>query len=306
MKFINLGGSGLQASGVALGCMRILDLSAAELDKLIHTSLDSGINFFDHADIYGNRGGCEEHFGNFLAANPGMRQQMLIQSKCGIRTKYFDFSKEHILSSVDASLKRLKTDYLDVLLLHRPDTLMEPEEVAEAFHTLLNAGKVRQFGVSNHNPAQIELLQNSLPNKLIVNQLQFGPAHTPIIDCGINVNIKSAAGTMHDGSVLEFCRLNNITIQTWSPFLYGFFEGVFLKAEQYAELNKTLGELGVRYQLSRAAMTVAWIARHPANIQTIAGAVDPTRISDMCKGADVDITREEWYQIYRSAGNIIP
>ncbi len=305
MKTIDLGKSGLTVSAVALGCMRIAELADDKLEKLIFTALETGINFFDHADIYGG-GNCETRFGKLLAKHPGLRGKILIQSKCGIRKGFFDFSKEHILSSVDGSLKRLQTDHLDLLLLHRPDTLMEPEEVAQAFETLHASGKVRFFGVSNENPAQMELLQKFVSQKLIVNQLQFGPAHTSLVDCGLNVNINTPAGTMFDGSVLEYCRLREITIQTWSPFLFGFFEGNFLVDERYTELNRTLGRIGERYGISREAAAVAWIARHPARIQTIIGTTRPERVANYCRGADVELSREEWYEIYRSAGNRLP
>ena len=295
MKQLNLGNSGLNASAVALGCMRIGELPAEKLERLFFAALEAGINFFDHADIYGG-GLCETRFGELLARHPGLREKILLQSKCGIRKGFFDFSKKHILESVEGSLKRLQTDRLDLLLLHRPDTLMEPEEVAE----------VRHFGVSNENPAQMELLQKFLPRKLIVNQLQFGPAHTSLVDCGLNVNINSSAGTMFDGSVLEYCRLREVTIQTWSPFLFGFFEGVFLTSERYAGLTQTLGRIGERYQLSPGAAAIAWVARHPAKIQTIIGSTKPQRVRENTRGADVELTREEWYEIYRAAGNRLP
>ena len=305
MKSINLGNSGLEASADALGCMRIAELGASELAQLIDACLEAGIDFFDHADIYGG-GRCEERFGEYLHTHPGVRDRILIQSKCGIRPGFFDFSLPHILHSVDQSLTRLQTDHLDVLLLHRPDTLMEPEEVAEAFTHLHQSGKVRHFGVSNQNPSQMALLQKYVPFKLIADQLQFGPAHTPLVDSGLNVNIKSPLGTMYDGGVLEYCRLNEITIQTWSPFLFGFFEGVFLTSERYTELTRTLGRIGERYRLSPGAAAVAWVARHPAKIQTIIGSTKPQRVRENARGADVELTREEWYEIYRSAGNRLP
>ncbi len=306
MKMIDLGGSGLQVSAVALGCMRIRELDAAAIDRLVRASLDAGINFFDHADIYGGEESCESRFGELLRRTPGLRDRMLIQSKCGIRKGFFDFSRDHILASVDRSLERLAVDHLDVLLLHRPDTLMEPEEVAEAFGRLHQAGKVRYFGVSNQNPAQMALLQQALPFKLLVDQLQFGPAHTPLIDNGLNVNLVNEGGVVRDGGTLGYCRLNNITIQAWSPFQYGFFEGVFLDSPRYALLTDTLGRIGLRYRLSPSAAAVAWIARHPARIQTIIGSTRPERIADLARGVDVRLSREEWYEIYRSAGNRLP
>lgn len=305
MKSINLGMSGLFASSVALGCMRIADMKNSEIEKLIDTCLESGIDFFDHADIYGG-GRCEEKFGEYLANHPNIREKIIVQTKCGIRPGFFDFSFQHIVSQAEKSLSKLKTDYLDILLLHRPDTLMEPEEVAEAFTKLHDEGKARYFGVSNQNPMQIELLQKYLPFKLIVNQVQFGPAHTPIVDAGLNVNIKSASGTMYDGGILEYCRLHNITIQTWSPFMYGFFEGVFAKSERYKELNETLDKIGRKYHVSPGAAAVGWIARHPAKIQTIIGSTNPQRVRENALGADIELTREEWYKIYRAAGNKLP
>ena len=226
MKTIHLGKSDLQASNVALGCMRIAELREEALEELLFTALELGVDFFDHADIYG-QGSCEEKFGAVLAKHYDLRSKIKLQTKCGIRKGFFDFSREHILKSVDQSLLKLQTDYLDVLLLHRPDTLMEPEEVADAFSILHSSGKVRYFGMSNQNAMQLQLLQKFLPFKIIVNQLQFGPAHTLMIDTGLNVNIRSTAGTMYTDGVLEYCRMNDITIQTWSPFLYGFFEQIY-------------------------------------------------------------------------------
>lgn len=228
MKYINIGNGEIKASAIALGCMRIADKSVKEVAELINTALEEGINFFDHADIYGG-GKSEEVFAEAIDMKPSIREKIIIQTKCGIRKGYYDFSKEHILKSVDGSLKRLKTDYIDVLLLHRPDTLMEPEEVAEAFSILHSSGKVRNFGVSNFNPMQIELLSKYLNQKLIINQLQFSIMHTGMIDSGFNVNMKVDQSIDRDGSVLEYCRLKNITIQAWSPFQYGFFEGTFFR-----------------------------------------------------------------------------
>ncbi|MBE6895945.1 MAG: aldo/keto reductase family oxidoreductase, partial [Ruminococcaceae bacterium] len=253
MKNIDLGKLGkINASAIALGCMRISGKDKKDVQNLISTALDCGINFFDHADIYG--GGKSEEV--FASAFNGNRDSVLIQSKCGIRPGFFDFSKEHIVSSVEKSLKRLNTDYLDILLLHRPDTLMEPEEVAEAFTTLEKSGKVRFFGVSNQNPYQMALLQKYLPQKIVANQLQFGLAHTGMIDCGITVNMKHENGINRDGSVLEYCRLNDITIQAWSPVMYGFFEGIFIGSDKYPELNKELERIGEQKGVSPPAVAI--------------------------------------------------
>lgn len=305
MKNIKIGNSTLRTSQIALGCMRISALNPKEADLLVRTALDEGINLFDHADIYGG-GKSETIFSNTLKNTPSLRDEMFIQSKCGIRKGFFDFSKEHILTSVDHILKRLDTDYLDVLLLHRPDTLVEPEEVASAFDTLHKNGKVRHFGVSNQNPMQIELLQKYLNQKLIANQLQLSIAHSGMIDAGINVNMTVDSGINRDGSILDYCRLNDITIQAWSPFQYGFFEGVFLDNDKFPELNQVIDRIADEYHVSNSAIATAWIMRHPANIQPIVGTTNLQRLKDICQASDVSLTREQWYEIYRAAGNILP
>lgn len=306
MKMFDFAGE--KASRVAQGCMRIRDMSDAELDRLIKTDLELGVNFFDHADIYGGDGRCEERFGDFLRANPGLRDQMLIQTKCGIRNGTYDFSKDHILKSVEGSLRRLNVDHIDFLLLHRPDTLMEPDEVAEAFYKLHGEGKVRHFGVSNQHPLQIELLKQALGEEipLVVNQLQFSLTNTTMIDAGINVNMENEAGINRDGMVLEYCRLKKITIQPWSPFQYGFFSGVFIGSEKYPELNQKLEELAGQYGVTPTGMAIAWILRHPAKMQPIIGSVRPERMMEIAKAADVEITHDEWYALYKSTGKKLP
>ena len=303
MKFFEL--SGMRASRVAQGCMRIAGLSDQALDTLIKQDLDLGINFFDHADIYGG-GKCEERFGDFLKANPGLRDQMLIQTKCAIKPGAYDFSKEHILSSVDGCLKRLQTDYVDFLLLHRPDTLCEPEEVAEAFEALHARGKVRHFGVSNENPYQIQLLNKYLKEKICINQLQFGLGHTTMVDAGLNVNMNHDPATNRDGGVLDFCRLNDITIQPWSPFQYGFFEGTFIGNPKFQTLNEKLEEIAGKYSITPTGLAIAWILRHPACMQPIVGSVNPQRLQQICDASDVTITRQEWYDLYCSTGKKLP
>lgn len=305
MKNLIIGDTNLEASEIGLGCMRITELQdKKEVRNLIDTAMDQGIDFFDHADIYA-KGYAEEIFGEVV--DSAMRQNMIIQSKCGIIPgKAYDFSKEHILESVDKSLKRLRTEYLDILLLHRPDTLMEPEEVAEAFEILEKEGKVRYFGVSNQNSMQIELLNNYCDNRIKINQLQFSIAHCDIVDSGLNVNVHNEAGANRDGSVLEYCRLKNITIQSWSPFQYGMFEGVFLNSEKFPELNRQIEELAEKYQVTNSAIAVAWILRHPARIQTIVGTTNRKRLTDICKASEVNLTREEWYALYMAAGKVLP
>lgn len=308
MKYINIANTELKASNIIMGNMRLTELSLKEAETLIRTAMDEGINFFDHADIYG-AGKSEEIFSDAIQMNQSIREKMIIQSKCGIRAKenYFDFSKEHILQSVDGILKRLKTDYLDILLLHRPDPLMDPEEVAEAFEELQKSGKVNYFGVSNFNPMQIELLKKSVPQKLVVNQLQFSVAHTPMIDSGIALNMHLDQSINRDSSVLEYCRINDITMQAWSPYQHGFFKGPFLgDTENFPELNQVMTDLATKYEVTDTAIATAWITRHPANIQVVLGTTKPKRLKDACQGSELTLTREEWYSIYKAAGNIVP
>lgn len=305
MKQIRLGGTGPAVSEIALGCMRLCNLDSREAEALIRTAMEQGINFFDHADIYG-KGGSESLFASALGMTSSLRERMVLQTKCAIHDGMYDFSKKHILQSVDGSLKRLQTDYIDVLLLHRPDTLMEPEEVAEAFAALRQSGKVHYFGVSNQNAAQMALLQSALGEKLIVNQLQFSLAHTGIIDAGFHVNMKDDAGIMWDGGILEYCRLNGITIQAWSPLQYGFFGGIFLDSPEYPELNSALEKIAREKQVSKSAVAISWILRHPAKIQPVLGTTSRAHLTEMCRAADFTLTRAEWYALYRAAGNRLP
>lgn len=299
-------GNVLPASPIALGCMRMAGMEDAAAEKVVYTALENGIDFFDHADIYGG-GESEEIFGRVLKNNPGLRDKIVLQSKCGICKGHYDASKEHILEAADGILKRLGVDYLDALLLHRPDALMEPEEVAEAFETLHRAGKVRYFGVSNQNAAQMTLLSRYMPHKLIINQLQFSMAHTGIVDAGVNVNIHSDHAVVRDGGILDYCRLNDVTIQAWSPFQYGMFKGVFLgNNELYADLNAETKKIAEEKGVTDSAIAVAWILRHPAKIQTIIGSMNEKRIADIAKAQDVTLTRQEWYRLYLAAGNPLP
>jgi predicted oxidoreductase len=305
MKYIKVPHSDLNASEISLGCMRISELSNQEISTLVHTALDEGINFFDHADIYGG-GKSEAKFSEALKMNSSLREKMLLQTKCGIRQGSFDFSKEHILEAVDGSLKRLKTDFVDVLLLHRPDALVEPEEVAEAFTILENSGKVKYFGVSNQNPMQIELLTKFIKQKIIFNQLQLSITNTGMIDAGINVNMEIDASINRDGGILDYCRLKEITIQPWSPFQYGFFAGVFLDNPKFPELNKTINAIAAAKGVTNTAIAIAWLLRHPARMQPIIGTTNPGRVKDSCKASDISLSRQEWYEIYLAAGNKLP
>lgn len=305
MRTMKLGSSTLEVPVVAVGCMRINSLEKNDAETFVQTALEQGANFFDHADIYGG-GTCEEIFADAIHMNAEVREKIILQSKCGIRKGMFDFSKEHILNSVDGILKRLNTEYLDVLLLHRPDALVEPEEVAEAFDILENAGKVRHFGVSNQNPMQIQLLQKYVKQPLVANQLQLSITNANMISNGINVNMENDSAINRDGSVLDFCRLNDITIQPWSPFQYGFFEGVFLGNEKFPELNQKIDEIAAKYEVSNTTIAIAWLLRHPAKMQPVIGTMNVDRLKDCCKASEIYLTREEWYGIYRAAGNILP
>ncbi len=305
MRTIQLGKSELQVPRIAVGCMRINGLNKVAAEKFIRTAMENGANFFDHADIYGG-GTCEEIFSDAIQMNGNIREKMILQSKCGIAPGRFDFSKEHILSSVDGILKRLQTEYLDVLLLHRPDALVEPEEVAEAFDQLQQSGKVRNFGVSNQNPMQMQLLQNTLSQPIIANQLQLSITNATMITQGLHVNMLDAGAVNRDGSVLDYCRLNSITVQPWSPFQYGFFEGVFLGSDQYPELNKKIDEVAAKYDVSNTTIAIAWLLRHPANMQPVTGTMNIDRLLACIQATEITLTREEWYEIYLSAGNILP
>lgn len=307
MRKINIAQTDLEVSEIALGIMRMNSLSNEEAERVIETALDSGINYFDHADIYGG-GESERIFGEAFSELDTSRDSVYIQSKTGIIPgKMYDFSKEHIIQSVEGSLTRLKTDYLDALLLHRPDTLVEPEEVAEAFEQLERQGKVRFFGVSNHNPMQTELLKKNVRQPLVFNQLQMSVSHHPMIDAGFNVNRSNELSIDRDGSILDYCRLNDITIQPWSPFQAGNDkQGILFDHSDYEQLNKVLNRLAEEYNVSREAIAIAWLLRHPANMQPIIGSMNPGRIVSSTQASSLRLSREEWYELYRSGGFQLP
>ncbi len=304
MKQVLFGGM-FEVPAVALGCMRIAGKTRTEAEKIVATAMDNGINFFDHADIYGG-GNSERIFAQAVKDLGISRDKMIVQGKCAIHDGLYDFSREHILKSVDGILERLDTDYLDTLLLHRPDSLMEPEEVAEAFTKLQKEGKVRFFGVSNANGGQMALLQKYCKQKIAADQLQLSIAFTPMIDSGFNVNMQNDAAVNREAGVLEYCRYNDITIQAWSPLQYGFFEGCFIGSEKYPALNAKLTEIAAKYGVSESTIAIAWILRHPANMQAIVGSMNPQRIVEFAKAGDVTLTRKEWYELYVSAGNVMP
>lgn len=306
MKYIKTFSDECEVSQVALGCMRIGDKTDKEMDFYLNNAVDLGINYFDHADIYG-RGKCEEVFGAALKRNPAIRDKIYIQTKCSIVPgKMYDFSKEHIISAVDGSLKRLGVDRVDVLLLHRPDLLMEPSDVAEAFNELEASGKVGAFGVSNHSPLQIELLQREMKQKLSINQMQLSITNANMIASGANVNLPCEDGVNYDGYLRDYCRLKGITIQPWSPLQYGFIAGSFLINEKYEKLNATIEEFSEKYGITPTGMAIAWLMRLPDKMQPIVGSTNPERIKAVAEAADVTISREDWYRIYREAGYRLP
>lgn len=309
MRNLAIRNTDLSASNVVLGLMRIADLDDAQIDTLVRTAIDAGINVFDHADVYGGkRHGCEQRFGDAVTLTAAERESVIIQSKVGIREGYFDFSKEHILTTVDESLAALKTDYLDLLLLHRPDTLVEPEEVAAAFDELKASGKVRNFGVSNHTPGQIELLKSAVSQPLVANQVQLSITHAPLLAQGTAANMAGLdQSIVRDNGLLDYSRLHGMTLQAWSPFQKGFFDGVFLDdRETFGELNTRIDALAATYDVTPTGIAVAWITRHPANMQVVLGTTNPTRVVDSAAGSEIPLTREEWYSLFTAAGHTLP
>ena len=309
MKTYKVPHTSLEVPSVILGMMRIPDMSNADIRQLFDAALDCGITFFDHADIYGGTlHRCEQRFGEAVTLSAAERAAIVLQSKVGIGKGFFDFSKEHILRNVDGSLAALKTEYLDILLLHRPDALVEPEEVAEAFDILQAAGKVRHFGVSNQTPGQIDLLKTAVRQPLLFNQVQLSITHANLIAQGIAVNMNGLDQSVsRDLGLLDYSRLKGMMLQAWSPFQKNFFDGVFIGDRvSHPELNAVLDELAATYGVTPTGIAVAWITRHPANIQVVLGTTKPARVRDAAAGSDVRLTREEWYRLFRAAGHILP
>ena len=305
MRYFEFGCTKRKVSVIGLGCMRMDDLTAKQVDSVIKASLDNGINFFDHADIYGD-GECEKKFGAAMKRDNSLRDKIFIQSKCSIRDGLYDFSRDYILQSVDGILSRLGTDHLDSLLLHRPDALMELDDVREAFENLYSEGKVHSFGVSNMNRFQMELLQSGVSFPIVADQVQLSLAHTPLIDEGINVNTMFNGAVTRSSGTLEYCRLKGIIVQTWSPLQKGFFDGCFIGDPEYAELNQVLDRLADKYKVKADSVALAWLLRYPARMQVIIGTMNPKHIQSAAKAADFTLTREEWYELYRAAGNELP
>ncbi len=309
MKTFKQPQSDLTLSSIVLGLMRIAKMSDPEIRQLYDAAVDAGVTMIDHADIYGGAPHvCEARFGDAVKLSPAEREKIMIQSKAGIRKGYFDFSSEHIIEAVEGSLKALRTEYLDVLLLHRPDTLVEPDDVAKAFDQLHAAGKVRHFGVSNQTPGQIELLKSAVRQPLLLNQVQLSIAHANLFAQGIAANMDGLDQSIsRDVGLLDYSRLKGMTIQAWSPVQQGFFKGVFIgDRENYAELNDVMDELAEKYRVTPTGIAIAWITRHPANIQVVLGTTKPERVRESVAGSDVVLTREEWYRLFRAAGHKVP
>lgn len=308
MRYITLGQDDKELSEIVLGMMRIKDKSVKEVEELVETALSVGINAFDLADIYG-RGRCEELLGLVLKNRPDLREKMWIQSKCGIRIEeftYFDFSKDYIIKSVDGILQRLKIDHLDSLLLHRPDALMESDQVAEAFDLLYEQGKVRDFGVSNQNPMMMELLKKDVKQPLAVNQLQLSAAFTPGFESGFHVNMEDSQAAMRDGSIFEYCKLHDVVIQAWSVLQFGYFKGNFVGNEKFQALNQVLDRLAIKYGVTSSTIAISWILRYPAKMQAVVGTTNPNHLREVSQAANFSLTRKEWYEIYLAAGNNLP
>lgn len=308
MRYITLGQDDKELSEIVLGMMRIKDKSVKEVEELVETALSVGINAFDLADIYG-RGRCEELLGLVLKNRPDLREKMWIQSKCGIRIEeftYFDFSKDYIIKSVDGILQRLKIDHLDSLLLHRPDVLMESDQVAEAFNLLYKQGKVRDFGVSNQNPMMMELLKKDVKQPLAVNQLQLSAAFTPGFESAFHVNMEDSQAAMRDGSIFEYCKLHDVVIQAWSVLQFGYFKGNFVGNEKFQALNQVLDRLAIKYGVTSSTIAISWILRYPAKMQAVVGTTNPKHLREVSRAANFSLTRKEWYEIYLAAGNNLP
>ena len=285
------------------GCMRIKDMSVADVRALIESNLEVGTNVFDHADIYG-AGECEILFGKALKEDPTLRDKIVLQTKCGIvkdlSCHRYDNSTNYIVDSVHKSLNRLRVDKIDRLLIHRPDALMNPEEVAKAFDRLYSEGAVDSFGVSNFSGSQIELLSTALRQKIEYDQIRVSIVHCPMIENGINYNRYNDGGINRDAGTLEYCRLNKVQIQCYSPFKGK--NKSFIGDRRYAKLNKLLKEIAFKYEVEPNAIAAAWLLKHPANFAMINGTTKPERVKQIAKAKDITLTRSEWYELYLACG----
>ncbi len=310
MKTFTLPGTDLVVPEVVLGLMRIAEKTDDEIRTLVHTAEDAGIDFVDLADIYGpGLHTCEARFGAAMKLTSSQREKVVIQTKAGIvkDPQSFDFSYEHLVEAVDGSLEALQTCYIDILLLHRPDILVESEEVARAFDELQAAGKVRHFGVSNQKPSQIELLRTVVKQPIVADQLQLSITHANVFAQGASINMNRLDQSIdRDNGIVDYCRIHDIALQAWSPFQAEFFDGPFLGSEKYPELNAVIDRLAAQYGVPPEAIATAWILRHPAKWQVVLGTTTPARVSAAAAGSDVALTRYEWYELYRAAGHVLP
>ncbi|MFW6597682.1 aldo/keto reductase [Propionibacteriaceae bacterium Y2011] len=313
MKSFPIAHTDITAPAVVLGLMRIPDKTDEEIRELVTVARDLGVDFIDHADVYGHElHHCERRFADAMQLTPSQRDELTLQTKVGIVKSpeglSYDFSYDHLVGSVEASLRALRTDHVDVLLLHRPDALVEPEEVARAFDELHGSGKVRHFGVSNHTPGQIELLATAVEQPLVINQLQLSIPHAPMISQGIAANMAGQEqSASRDLGMLDFARRRGITVQAWSPYQGGFFTGTFIgDRERYAELNEVLDELADTHGVTPTGIATAWLTRHPAQLQVVLGTTRPGRVAEAVAGAGVELTRPEWYRLVRAAGHTVP
>lgn len=312
MRYVEFGSQKAKASELVLGLMRIREMTPAQVAELVQTGMGCGVNVLDTAPIYGGWHGCECTLGAALASVPGLREQVILQTKVGIRPhptrkgNYFDFSREHILQSVDESLAALQTDHVDSLLLHRPDVLMVPEEVAGVFQTLHDAGKVLSFGVSNQNVATMARLQRYLPFPITCNQVQLSCAFSPAFNSTFNVNMEGPAAADRDGGVFEYAYSNGQVVQAWSVMQHGYFGGTFIDDLEYAELNSTLQRIADEHGVTKTAVAVNWVLRYPGKMQAIVGTTKPERVRESAAATTWEMSREDWYDVYLAAGNILP
>lgn len=309
MRTIELPAAELSASQLVLGLMRIHDKTDQQIRELYDRARAAGVDFFDHADIYGSSAHqCERRFAEALKLSSAEREEVLIQSKVGIVRDgpYYDFSYAHIITEVEESLRSLQTDHLDILLLHRPDPLVEPAEVARAFDELQAAGKVRHFGVSNHTVGQIELLRTAVTQPLVVNQMQLSLVHAPILTEGAQANTLGQTQTVSPAGadIVEYCRRHAITLQAWSP--YQSPSGVFLDNPDHPELNAVLARLAGQHGVTPTGIATAWLTRHPADIQVVLGTTQGSRVEEAAAGSEVRLSRSEWYELLRAAGHRLP
>lgn len=282
--------------------------------ECIDAAIAAGINFFDHADIY-TFGKAEQVFGQALAERPELREHMYIQSKCGIRfeddkgPKRYDFSAKWIEESVEGSLKRLNTDYLDVLMLHRPDPLMEVEEIAQVFSCLQESGKVRNFAVSNMQQHQMNFLQHALDMPIVANQIEASLQKHQFVDEGVYAGNADGKDLNFTPGSVEYCRHFDIQIQSWGSLCQGLYTGGDLTNASQADINTSIlvNKLAALYDTTPEAIVLAWLLRHPALIQPIIGTTNVERIAASCGALNVTLSREHWYALYVSAkGHELP